>query len=230
MSSHHFTASLEPINPGSVVDLAYRRIRLLIEGGDLGAGARLRQGDLAGALAVSRSTVREALHRLTAEELVEFRANRGFFVASLHLDAVLERLELRLLLEPGIARIAASRATPDRVAALERVIDAQAAAKTSQSAHDMSRGFHIELARSTENDQFVRVLDSLWSLDIGRQLLAQRSLVPGWNEADAAEHRSILEAVAAGDGEEAATRMHRHVGATIAHWSALAGAREEMER
>jgi DNA-binding GntR family transcriptional regulator len=223
ISSRPSIATLEPINPGSVVDLVYRRIRALIESGDLGGGARLRQGDLAAAMAVSRSTVREALHRLTAEELVEFRANRGFFVASFHLDAVVERLELRLLLEPGIARIAATRATPEAVATLEQITEAQAAAKTSQFAHDMSRGFHIELARATGNDQFVRVLDGLWSLDIGRQLLAQRSVVPGWQAADAAEHRSILESVAAGDADEAATRMHRHVAATIAHWSAQAG-------
>jgi DNA-binding GntR family transcriptional regulator len=220
-------ATLEPIDAGSVVDLVYRRIRALIETGDLGAGARLRQGDLAEALAVSRSTVREALHRLSAEEHVEFRANRGFFVASFHLDAVLERLELRLLLEPGIAELATVRATPADLASLERVIEAQLAAKTSQLAHDLSRGFHIELARTTGNPQFVRVLDGLWSLDIGRQLLAQRSVVPGWQEADAAEHRTILEAIAARDAVEAAERMQRHVAATIAHWAARAAKHDE---
>lgn len=227
VSTHVSLGSLERIDPGSVVDLAYRRIRTLIEGGDLGAGARLSQGDLAGALAVSRSTVREALHRLSAEELVEFRANRGFFVASFHLDAVLARLELRLLLEPGIAGLAASRATAEQIAALGQIIDTQLSARTSQLAHDMSRGFHIELARATGNGQFVRVLDSLWSLDIGRQLLARRSVVPGWNAADASEHRSILDAVAAGDADAAAMRMQRHVAATIAHWSARASEAHE---
>ena len=146
-------------------------------------------------------------------------------MASLHLGAVLERLELRLLLEPGIARTAALRATPEALGSLEEIIAAQVTAKTPQLAHDMSRGFHIELARSTGNDQFVRVLEGLWSLDIGRQLLAQRSAVPGWREADAAEHRSILEAVAARDAGQAADRMRRHVSATIEHWSARA--REE---
>ena len=81
--------TLEPISPGSVVDVAYRRIRTLIEDGELGPSARLRQGDLADALAISRTSVREALHRLTADELVEFKANRGFFVASFRLDAFL---------------------------------------------------------------------------------------------------------------------------------------------
>jgi hypothetical protein len=38
--------TLEPINAGSVVDIAYQRIRTLIEDGELGPNARLRQGDL----------------------------------------------------------------------------------------------------------------------------------------------------------------------------------------
>ena len=101
--------TLEPISPGSVVDVAYRRIRTLIEDGELGPSTRLRQGDLADALAISRTSVREALHRLTADELVEFKANRGFFVASFRLDAVLERLELRRILEPGFVRLATER-------------------------------------------------------------------------------------------------------------------------
>ncbi len=211
--------ALEPIEHGSVVDIAYRRIRTLIEEGEIGPNARLRQGDLADALTISRGSVREALHRLTADELVEFKANRGFFVASFRLDAVLERLELRALLEPGIARLAAERRTEQDVAALVQTIHGQRSAKTARVAHDMSRGFHIRLAQTTGNEQFVRVLDSLWSPDIGRQLLARRSEVPGWQDADAEEHSAILDAVAAGDGDEAATRMQRHVAATIEHWS-----------
>ncbi len=209
---------LEPINAGSVVDIAYERIRALIEEGGLGPSARLRQGDLAVALAVSRTSIREALHRLTAEELVEFKANRGFFVASFRLDAVVERLELRQLLEPGIARLAAERRTDEDIEELERIVQGQRDAPTARLAHDLSRGFHIRLARTTRNDQFARVLESLWSPDIGRQLLVRRSATPGWQEADAAEHGAILGAVAAGDPDEAAVLMERHVAATHEHW------------
>jgi DNA-binding GntR family transcriptional regulator len=221
--------TLEPINAGSVVDIAYARIRALIEDGELGPNARLRQGDLAVALAVSRTSIREALHRLTAEELVEFKANRGFFVASFRLDAVLERLELRRVLEPGIARLAAERRTDTDVAELERIVDGQLSAATQRLAHDLSRGFHIRLARAARNEQFVRVLEALWSPDIGRQLLTRRSATPGWREADAAEHRAILEAVAAGDPDGAAARMERHVAATHEHWAREVAAEREAE-
>jgi DNA-binding GntR family transcriptional regulator len=222
--------SLEPINAGSVVDIAYQRIRALIEEGELEPNARLRQGDLAVALAVSRTSIREALHRLTAEELVEFKANRGFFVASFRLDAVVERLELRCVLEPGIARLAAERRTDEDVADLERIVRGQREAPTARLAHDLSRGFHIRLARAAQNEQFARVLDALWSPDIGRQLLARRSATPGWQEADAAEHAEILEAVAAGEPDEAAARMARHVAATHEHWAREIAAEQEAEK
>jgi len=218
--------TLEPISPGSVVDVAYRRIRTLIEDGELGPSARLRQGDLADALAISRTSVREALHRLTADELVEFKANRGFFVASFRLDAVLERLELRRILEPGFARIATERATDEDVRVLEGIVASQFEAPTSRLAHDMSREFHIQLARTTRNEQFVRVLEGLWSLDIGRQLLARRSVDPGWQEDDANEHKSILAAVAAHEADRAADLMDKHIALSQQHWSKEANAED----
>lgn len=216
--------TLEPISPGSVVDVAYRRIRTLIEDGELGPSTRLRQGDLADALAISRTSVREALHRLTADELVEFKANRGFFVASFRLDAVLERLELRRILEPGFVRLATERATEEDLQVLEEIVAAQFTASTSRSAHDTSREFHIQLARTTRNEQFVRVLEGLWSLDIGRQLLARRSTKPGWPEEDANEHKEILAAVVAREPARAGELMDRHIALTQEHWSREANA------
>jgi len=215
---------LEPISPGSVVDVAYRRIRTLIEDGELGPSTRLRQGDLADALAISRTSVREALHRLTADELVEFKANRGFFVASFRLNAVLERLELRRILEPGFVRLATERATEDDLRVLEEIVAAQFTASTSRVAHDTSREFHIQLARTTRNEQFVRVLEGLWSLDIGRQLLARRSTNPGWQEEDANEHKEILSAVLAREADRAGELMDRHIALTQEHWSKEANA------
>src|SRR5689334_25022540 len=114
---------VEPIRAGSVSELAYERIRELIVDGQARPGTRLRQGELADAFGISRTSVREALHRLAAEELVEFQRNRGFFVAGpLRFDAVLNRLEVRLILEPGIARLAAERRTDEHVRGLERAV------------------------------------------------------------------------------------------------------------
>ena len=218
---------IERISAGSVVDIAYGRIRDLIEEGDLEPSARLRQGDLAEALGISRTSVREALHRLSAEELVEFETNRGFFVASFKLGAVLERLELRQVLEPGIARLAAARRTDAHLQELQEIVDGQFSAATPRLAHDLSRTFHMRLAATTGNEQFGKVLESLWSLDIGRRLLARRSTTPGWQAHDASEHRGILRAVSDRDGDLAAARMEQHLAATYHHWEEQARAERD---
>ena len=216
---------LKPIRAGSVTEIAYERIRSLIVDGRLAAEARLHQGQLADSLGISRTSVREALHRLTSEALVEFQPQRGFFVAApLHLDAVVDRLEVRLLMEAGIARLAAERRTDEDIAALRRAVRGESKARSPRAAHDLSREFHVTVARATRNGELVRMLDSLWTVDIGRQLLARRGTSPDWQAEDVSEHEAIAEAVAAGDGDRAAELMHQHVEAAYRHWSVEAAA------
>jgi DNA-binding GntR family transcriptional regulator len=210
---------LEPIRAGSVTDVAYDRIRSLIVEGRLAPDARLHQGELATSLGISRTSVREALHRLTSESLVDFHRHRGFFVAApLRLDAVLARLEVRLVLEPGIARLAAGRRTDEDVTLLRRSVAGEAKARSPRAAHDLSREFHMALARATGNAELLRILESLWTIDVGRQLLARRVTSPQWQADDVAEHGAIADAVADGDGERAAEAMRTHIADTYDHW------------
>jgi DNA-binding GntR family transcriptional regulator len=212
---------LQPIRAGSVTDIAYEQIRSLIIDRRLAAGARLHQGQLADSLGISRTSVREALHRLASESLVEFQPQHGFFVAApLPIAAVLDRLEVRVHLEAGIARLAAERRTEEDVAGLRRAVRGEAKARSPRAAHDLSREFHLMVARSTGNSEMVRVLESLWSVDVGRQLLARRGTSPDWQPEDVAEHEAIAEAIADGDGERAAQLMRDHVLEAYRHWSA----------
>jgi DNA-binding GntR family transcriptional regulator len=202
----------------SVVDLAYERIRQLVLDGDVAPGARLAQVELAERLGISRTPVREALRRLSAEGLVDSHPNRGFWVAELSLDAVLRRLEVRVLLEPGIARLAAERRSTRHLAELERAIAREERARTGLAAHDASREFHFVLARATGNDEHVRILDSLWLVEVGRRLLSRRATEVDWQGADVSEHRDIAAAVADQRGDDAARLMEAHVRAAAQHW------------
>src|SRR4051812_49147053 len=122
---------MQPIQASSVVTLAYERIRALILSGDVAPGTRLGQVDLAQQLGVSRTPVREALRRLAGEGLVDFEDQRGFRVAALHIDDVVRRLEVRLILEPAIAGLAAERRTDADLAALVAAIEAEAGAASA---------------------------------------------------------------------------------------------------
>jgi DNA-binding GntR family transcriptional regulator len=207
-----------PIRADSVVDLAYERIRTLILDGEVLPGARLGQVELAEQLGISRTPVREALGRLTGEGLVEFLPNRGFRAAGLVIDQVVRRLEVRLLLEPGIARLAAERRTDEHVELLLAAIAREEAADTRVAAHDASRAFHLLLAEATGNRELVSVFGGLWIVEVGRRLLARRSAEEEWTGADVSEHRAIAEAVRVRDGATAARLMEQHVRDALRHW------------
>jgi DNA-binding GntR family transcriptional regulator len=208
-----------PLRVRSVVELAYDELRARIVDGRLRPGARIGQAELADGLGISRGSVREALRRLAGDGLVDFEVNRGFFVADVGLERVLERLEARLLLEPGIARVAAERRDDQNLRELRRWVDAERSARTAAAAHDASRGFHAALANATRNEALVRIFDSLWIADVGRRLLASRRAQPTWQDADVAEHDELLEAIGAGDGARAESLMRAHVESAWRHWS-----------
>ncbi len=211
-------AGTDPIRVDSVADLAYERIRGLVLSGELAPGARLGQVELAERFGISRTPVREALRRLAGEGLVDPLSNRGFRVADLGLDAVMRRLEVRAILEPGIARLAAERRADGDLERLEAAIAREERARGGISAHDASRDFHVALARATGNDELVRALEALWIVEVGRRLLSRRSAVSDWQETDVEEHREILAAVAEGRFEDAERLMAEHVRKAMRHW------------
>lgn len=208
----------DPILTRSVADLAYERIRGLVLSGELAPGTRLGQVELAERLGISRTPVREALRRLGGEGLVEGHSNRGFRVADLGLDAVLRRLEVRAILEPGIAALAAGRRTERDLGLMREAIAGEEAARDGIEAHDASRGFHIALARASGNEEIVRVIESLWLVEVGRRLLFRRSAEPDWQHQDVSEHREVLAAVYEGRAADAERLMAGHVRRAVHHW------------
>lgn len=201
-----------------MADLAYERIRNLVLADELAPGERLGQVELAERFGISRTPVREALRRLAGEGLVDFHSNRGFRVADLGLDAVLRRLEVRTIVEPGIARLAAERKTEQNIKQLRAAISREGRARSGIAAHDASRDFHMILARATGNDELVRVFESLWLVEVGRRLLSRRSAISDWQTDDIREHHKIATAVAEGRAEDAERLMAEHVRGAMHHW------------
>jgi DNA-binding GntR family transcriptional regulator len=208
----------DPILTRSVADLAYERIRGLVLSGELAPGTRLGQVELAERLGISRTPVREALRRLGGEGLVEGHSHRGFRVADLGLDAVLRRLEVRAILEPGIAALAAERRTGRDLDLMSEAVADEAGARDGIEAHDASRRFHLALARASGNEELVRVIESLWLVEVGRRLLFRRSAEPDWQRTDASEHREVLAAVYEGRAADAERLMAGHVRRAVHHW------------
>jgi DNA-binding GntR family transcriptional regulator len=210
--------NVDRIRVDSVVNLAYEQLRARILAGDLEPGSRLAQAALAEQLGTSRTPVREALRRLAGEGLVEFHPNRGFWTSDLGLGDVLRRLEVRLILEPGIAALAAERRDDEDLAAMKAAIQKETDASDPVSAHDASREFHLRLAGASKNAELERTLESLWIVEVGRRLMARRAIEEDWQTGDVKEHRRILDAVEAGDARLAAELMEQHDRDALRHW------------
>lgn len=216
---------IRPIRKMRAYEAIVRQLQSLIAQGELRPGDRLMtERELAEQFRVSRVTVRQALSVLQAMGLVESRVGDGTFARGSQVPTVtvlapvlsptgstlLEQLELRRLIEPEVARLAASRATPVHLQEMTRYI--------GQQKHKMERGqpfidedsaFHMAVARSSGNDLLVRMMENIHELlrDSREQSLQTRS----GRALSLAGHERILDAISRHDPGAAHRAMRRHV-------------------
>jgi DNA-binding GntR family transcriptional regulator len=195
----------------SVVDQVYAVLRRRILDGDLGRGTRLRQEALAEELGVSRTPLREALRRLAAEGFVTFHPNRGAEVADMSADDVRAAYEARLVLEPGAARLAATRRPAGELAAMRAAVEAGRAGNGDQEGLAASRDFHLALIRASGNEYLARLGEALWVPGIAQAIYERQAASREQVLVDAVEHARIASAVEAGDADLAEALMRHHV-------------------
>ncbi|WP_051945961.1 FadR/GntR family transcriptional regulator [Verrucomicrobium sp. BvORR106] len=212
----------------SLVEKVATRLAELTRGEDAEGGRRLPAVQaLSEQLGVSRSVVREAVKRLETQGLLEVRQGVGMrSTDNLHkpltqavellVPDAQERLrqlvQVRLMLEPEHARLAALNATPEQRTHLQEVYDRLATAETLKAAIEADMAFHHALAAASGNQVSAMMLLSLTDL-------LKASLSRGYSrvttESAIVEHGIILQAVLARDAEAAETAMRRHLDTTL---------------
>jgi DNA-binding GntR family transcriptional regulator len=204
--------SLGPLHIQSVVDHVYTALRERILSGDLPRGAKLRQASLADELGVSRTPLREALRRLSAEGLVEFLPNRGATVSELDFGDMNHAWSARVALEPGAARLAAERRDPPAIAAMRAAIDHQRRADGDKiESFEANRSFHLALAAASGNPHLTRFAEMLWVPRIGVPIYQAQAADPAGPRAWAGEHERIVDAIDMGDADAAEQLTRAHV-------------------
>jgi GntR family transcriptional regulator, transcriptional repressor for pyruvate dehydrogenase complex len=217
----------QPLARRTYVAEAIRTIKDMILDGRLAPGQRLPpERSLSEALGVSRPTVREAIRSLQAMNILESRHGAGTFVASLSVDELLRPLqfvlslaeggldhlfEVRLLLEPGAAALAADRASEEQVAGM-RDCAARAEAEAVEDAEAMLRldtELHERIVEASGNP----LLQHLWAATsaLGAESRAYTVRLPGVRPQTITEHHAIVEAIAAGDAAAAQAAMAAHI-------------------
>src|SRR5919112_2662579 len=213
---------LSQFRQSSPRDAVSESILSLIRGGELKPGMRLpSEPQLIEMTGVSRSSVREAIRSLETMGLVEIRRGKGTFIREIDTggmtDAqmllmladrkVLENLvEVREMLEPMMARLAAERGTDEDFAALHHHLEGMNHARDHEAWRRCHLAFHQALAEATHNI----ILTKIWSLIT--MFLKDSPLVTGTTApSDPHLHEALFEAIAARDVARAEEAMVRHV-------------------
>ncbi len=202
----------------SRTEQVYRAILDEICDGTLAPGTHLVQEELAARLGVSRQPVQQAMLLLKSDGLVTELGARGVYVAPLDAESMSQHYEIRAALDELAARGAAerARATTDAArsiaAAGEAIMRAGLAAVASGNLGAMIRhdiGFHEFLYNASGNPLLIDTARPHWRYLQRVMAEVLRFAEPGtavWHQ-----HRAILDAVLAGDADQAATRARFHV-------------------
>lgn len=190
-------------------DDAYSLILAAIEGGTYRPGDRLVESELAERFGVSRTPVREALQRLETQAML-VRDGRSLIVASLDHNQLAELYTVRAELEALAGRLAARHATPEEVRVLAHMLaEDQANAGDPEALAQTNKRFHRQIHLASHNRYLVQQLDLVHRT---MALMARTSLAAeGRSETALAEHKRIVDAIAAGDGQAADQALRQHI-------------------
>ncbi|MFF5177826.1 GntR family transcriptional regulator [Micromonospora sp. NPDC000316] len=200
---------------GRATQSAYESIKNRILGGTYEPGKKLSEEDLAAAVGVSRTPVREALRRLHAEGLVDWEANRGATVPAWRKQDLEEIFELRALLEGYGAELAAARITPTEIARLRELcteMEGYAASQRSDRADPIAvcnAQFHEIILGAGRNRRLSALLGAVVQTPLVNRTFRR------YNEAAMARsmshHRELIDALEAGDRAWAGSVMRAHI-------------------
>jgi GntR family transcriptional repressor for pyruvate dehydrogenase complex len=215
---------IEPINRMNLYQEAAQRIQAQIESGTWAPGSRLpSERELAKALNVGRSSVREALRVLQASDLIEIQPGEGTFVkhkgsplnedrlrSLLQDKEIADLYEVRELIDVQAAALAAERATNEDLQAIESALDCMAEGiQAGRPCVQEDFEFHMALTHATDNQVLVQMQALL--LKRVEPAVEQFLSVPGRLEQSLIEHRALLDAIKKGNASASRELMHAHL-------------------
>lgn len=193
---------------------AYEQIRDLILSGAALPGTMLTERRLAETLEMSRTPIRDALLMLEGEGLLMRQGTRGLQVRELRIEDFMDAVEIRLLLEPGAAALAAGRMSVEELASLKDQLGDLLKGATNQQEKpsrsliiEVDERVHNGIADATGNRQLAQIIRTLRRQT---QIFDLRRL-PERLEATCREHLDIVQALQAADGDAAAKAMRTHL-------------------
>jgi len=199
----------------TAADRVFAALQDAIVRGDIAAGSRVGETELALRFGTSRGPLREALRRLESRRLVERTPHVGIRIAAINREKLLEIYHVREALEGMAARLAAQHMSTDEIAGLKALLatHAQDAALKAGVAYFQQEGnldFHYRIIRGSHN----AALSELLLGELYHRLRMYRYEVSAQTQRAPkalAEHQRIVDAIEARDGDLAEILMRRHI-------------------
>jgi DNA-binding GntR family transcriptional regulator len=232
------SASIRDDRP-QLSDEAASYVREMIISGQLRPGEFIRLDRLASDLAMSVTPVRQALVTLRGEGFVQLEPRRGFQVAELCEDDILDLFSVQAFVAGELAAHAAISISEQQIARLKAIVaDLESAMQrgADETAEALAHEFHEVVIESANRPKLA------WLLQVSGRYEPRRfySDISGWHRLSSREHKTILVALKKRDAEGARASMSshvRHLGQLVAsNFSAVgqspvaAAARDEPQR
>ena len=216
----------KPVKKMKIYEEIVAKVKDMIEEGRLKSGEKLPgERELAEVFHVSRSSVREALRSLESHGYLESRQGDGTYIAKQPVESLvtplasviltekdgqMELFEMRRMIEPHVAYLAAERATPEEILMMEEALELQEEEiAQGGTGTEVDKSFHYLMAKATKNKVFIRIADSI--MDLLAESRDKYLQVEGRPEKSILRHRQLLEAIKAGDQDLAAKIMREHL-------------------
>jgi DNA-binding GntR family transcriptional regulator len=196
----------------SLRDQAYTEIRQRIVSLGLPPGSTIDETQLRQELDLGRTPIREALLRLSEEGLVTIIPRRGMFVSDIGVKDLRQLFEIRVVLEPLAVRLAGQRGTAQHWAQMEEALSSLPDAGSPLENEQMIKIdelCHTVIYDAANNVHLTTTLSSLYALSLRLWYYFLKEI--GSMRGAIMEHRSMLKALQAGEIDQAAELMERHI-------------------
>jgi DNA-binding GntR family transcriptional regulator len=199
----------QPLKGRSLSDVAYAKLLDMLRSGELRPNDLIMETHLSRQVNVSRTPLREAIRRLEGEKILERQRSGTLVVKAMSIEDLLHVWQIRHLLEGDAARRAAGQ-IPDRdlKALRARTISIKNGGNpTAEELRSAGRDLHTLIAQASGNPMLASIIEDFRKRT---QLLTIRR-VPERIIKVCEEHLAIIDALMAGNGEEAKAAMQRHI-------------------
>jgi DNA-binding GntR family transcriptional regulator len=209
-----FPSGSEPC-ASTLSDRIFEQIQTAIVRGEIPAGSKISEPELAKAHGISRGTLREALSRLEERHLVVRSPNLGARVVTLSVEELVDIYQIRESLGGMACNLAAQHMTDDEIADLRKLLDAHETSINEDQGlsyyqQEGELDFHYRILKGSRNSKVIGILEGgLYQLM--RMYRYQYSIRSPRPYQALREHRRIVEALEERDSELADLLMRRHI-------------------